>query len=236
MSILESLEAILSAAEFGRTRETGCVTLESAAIRKAAVLLGYKEEITREEIRRVMRMCGFRSYSNGATGAKYVAPGHTDKYVAVEYAVAYATRVNHFEGDLHARLVSAAIPEGLSIEPRDFVSGIAARSAEDLKVTRVNTSNGLLGDPTQSEGAWVALNVKPGSMAAHVLSALPLVEHNSVDGTGEVSARDEERVSLHVAFPDGSSSDLTGGALVYKTFVAGHAQYVFHFTATNRDC
>lgn len=235
-SILESLEAILAAAEFGRTRETGEVTLKSSAVREAAAALGYPEEVSRDEIRRVMRMCGFRSHTKTATGTTYVMPGILDKGVAVDYAVSYATRVNHLEGDLSARLIaSRAIPEGLTIESREFVSGVPIRSAAYLKTIRNSTFNSLSEPPTQSEGAYVALNLRTGARAALALSRLALAEHKVSDGSGELTLHDSDRVSLHVEFSDGTSADLSGGALVYRNIGRGYDQFLFFFTQTNRD-
>uniref|UniRef100_E1T7F0 Uncharacterized protein n=1 Tax=Burkholderia sp. (strain CCGE1003) TaxID=640512 RepID=E1T7F0_BURSG len=86
--LLQRMPAILAAATTGRTRVSGEITVDGAAIRKAAVDTGYTEHITRAELGAAMAAVGAAFHTNTARGVKYVFKGALRKSEIIDSAAA----------------------------------------------------------------------------------------------------------------------------------------------------
>lgn len=90
--LMQRMPAIIAAATTGRARVSGEITVDSAAIRRAAVDSGYTESITRAELGEAMAAVGAVFHTNTARGVKYVFKGALRKSEAIDSAAAKIRR------------------------------------------------------------------------------------------------------------------------------------------------
>ncbi|RKT25475.1 hypothetical protein B0G69_1191 [Paraburkholderia sp. RAU2J] len=91
--LIKRMPAILADAPTLRARATGEITVDGAAIRKAAIDSGYTNVITNAELGAAMVAAGAAHYTNGPTGARYVFKGAMQKSEVIDSAAAKVNRL-----------------------------------------------------------------------------------------------------------------------------------------------
>ncbi|CAN7312942.1 MULTISPECIES: hypothetical protein [Paraburkholderia] len=96
---LKRLPAIIAACPMKRARSTGEMTIDSAAIRRAALDTGYTHRISRYDLAQAMTSIGAASHTKTSGGRRYRFPDAMSKAAALDSATAKVQRTlaNHKE-------------------------------------------------------------------------------------------------------------------------------------------
>jgi len=225
MSVEEALmEAKKSATSDGRL----AVDYDSLAAAAFVRGLALPKPVT---VYKRLRELGAVKAANGPTGTRFAFDRATLD------AIAYEARVNRIEGAAFpvTLIASLTFPSGITIAPDDFAEGYPLPSAASLKITPNNLYTSHDEPPQRTEGAWVALSLRPDSVSAAALALLIKAEYEAGSHSGRMTSGRADQVSLSIPFADGSSADLSQGSLICFGRQGATVQFLFFFTQLNRD-
>ena len=159
------------------------------------------------------------------------------KAVSAQTSAALNPHVHFVEGVTWVRVIaSKTFPQGFEFSGWDFVGGIDDKDAEGdpYNAARIPSLKMQVHDQSgvrESQGALVALNLRPDSDAAHNLALILPAGHIGTPESGTTHTPGSDRVSMNLVFGfDPVEADLSGGSLIARYTDERVDQFTFLFS------
>ncbi|PMS33197.1 hypothetical protein B0G57_1202 [Trinickia symbiotica] len=159
------------------------------------------------------------------------------KAASAQTSAALNPHVHFVEGVTWARVIaSKTFPQGFEFSGWDFVGGIDDEDGDGkpYNAARIPAIKCLVHDSDgwrESEGALIALNLRPDSEAARNLAMIVHAEHIVTPESGITRIPASDRVSMNFVFGfDPIEADLSGGSLIARYTDERVDQFTFLFS------